>query len=164
MLKKSLCALTLLMAVCFTASALDLKDLPNPLENAKEGQWVSYKMPQGMEQKQSISKIEGSGDDRKITIAFETLMGGQALHKEEKTFDYKEYQQSRFEDVSDDVKVTKGKTSANGKDYDVSILEFTTEDGQTVKLYMSEAVPVTALVKMELGAMGALLELSDFNK
>lgn len=164
MLKKSLCALALFAVVCCAAPALDLKDVPNPLENAEVGQYVSYGMMQGMEQKQTITKIDGKGDDRKITIKFEMLMGGNSLNSEEKVFDYKEYQDARFEEVTDDVSVTKGKTTVGDKEYDAIIIEFKTEDGQSVKLYMSDAIPVTGMLKMDLGAMGTLLELADFKK
>lgn len=146
------------------ALAADFSKIPNALENAQVGQWVAYTSMGGTEQKQSIVKIEGEGEERVITIKTEITMGGQTVQETENAIamkDVKEQQKAAWE-ADPDVKITDTTVSAGGKDYKAVLIE-TTNEGVVTKLYMSADVPVTGIVQMESSMLpGPIMVIKDF--
>lgn len=163
-MKKVLCMAVAAMVFACAAQAADFSKLPDPTKNVKAGQWVSYKVMGGMEQKHSITNVEGSGDDRVITLKMETIMNGQAMGGEEQKIPLKNSRAAQEEawKAAPDAKISDVKVTVNGKEYDAVLLEMTNQ-GMTTKMYMSEKVPVTGIVKMEVTGMpGPMMELVDF--
>lgn len=161
-------ALTALFSVFVLgfAQAADFSKIPNALKDAKEGQWVSYTSMGGMEQKQSITKIEGEGDERVITVKTEIIMGGNAIQSSETAVSLKDAKAAQEEawKADPDVKISETKVTAGGKDYNAVLIESTVE-GATTKLYMSEEIPVSGIIKIETSAMpGPIMEVKEFNK
>lgn len=154
MFRKFVTAAALLFFVTCVAQAADFSKIPDTTKNIKKGQWVTYKTMGGGTQKQTITEVTGSGDDREITFSIEINMGGMALPAQEQKISVKDSKAAQQEawKQAPNTTITEGKTNANGKDYDVVIVE-TVQDGSGVKIYMSEQVPVTGIVKMEIAGM-----------
>ena len=166
MLKKLFFVAVLAVAAATVTQAADMDKLPNPMLKAKVGQWVSYKMMGGMEMKQTITAIDGSGDAQTITIKSETMVPGQPAQAQEQKIamkDAKEMQANAWKEAGE-VKISEGTVAVKGKDVPAVIVEFT-KDGMTSKIFMSDAIPVSPIVKMEIGGMpGPMMELADFGE
>ncbi len=164
MFKKVLYAAVLVLAVSAVSQAADFSKIPTPITKAKVGQWVTYNSMGGIQQKQSIIAIEGAGDDQVVTIKLEMMMNGQVMQSQEQKVGIKEAKDVANSPWSQDpnIKITEAKVSVKGKDVDGVIVEFT-QAGATSKLYLSNAVPIHGIVKMEVtGAPAPIMELVDF--
>lgn len=160
-------ALTAMFAVLVfgLAQAADFSKIPNPMKNAKTGQSVTYTSMGGMEQKQSITAVEGSGDDLVVTVKTEVMMGGNAIQSDETKISLKDAkaQQEAAWQADPDVKISDAKVNVGGKDYNAVLIESTTQ-GITTKIYMSEEVPVSGILKMESSALPQpLMEVKEFS-
>lgn len=156
----------LFLVVAAAAPAADTSLLPNPLKDAKAGQWVSYKvMIMGVEaeQKQSIAKVTGEGDDRVFTMKVEILVDGTVMQSEETDLSYRDAvaeQLSAFDDQEADIQPTE--VEIKGEVVKGVVVAFTQED-MNCKLFLSEYVPVAGIVKMEVeGLDEPVMELADF--
>lgn len=166
MQKRALLAAVLTLVAASTLCAADLGKIPTPMKRAKVGQWVVYKVMGGMEQKQSITAIEGEGDARVVTVKMEMLMNGQPQMTQEQKIPLKDAVNSATSPWanSPDVKISEGKVAVKGKQVDGVIVEYSAS-GIASKLYMSDAVPVSGIVKMETTAMPEpLMEVVDFGE
>ncbi|MCC8189959.1 MAG: hypothetical protein LIP77_04870 [Planctomycetes bacterium] len=164
MLKRMLIFAAVVVAVVSLAPAADFTQLPQPLDNAKVGQWVSYTVMGGSEQKQSITGIEGSGDEMTIIMTIESIMGGHVLQSQEMPVNLaeaKEMEQALRAD-NPDVVIREETVTVNGKSYDALVVEVDTPNG-TTKTYMSHEIPVTGLLKAEMGDM-VMMELSGYGE
>ena len=159
-----MCAAALMVAFSVMAGAADFDKIPDPTKNMKEGQWVSYNAMGGMTQKTTITKMEGSGDDASITMKIEMSQGGNAMPAQEQTIslkDSKAMQQEAWKN-SPDMKITEEKVTIGGKTYDAVVIEATNQ-GVSTKIFMSEEIPVTGILKMEVSGMpGPMMELAEF--
>lgn len=148
------------------SQAADFSKIPNPMNNAKKGQWVTYTAMAGMEQKQSITEIEGTGDDRVVVIKTEVLMEGMPAQATETKVNLKDARaaQEAAWSVNPDVKISDATVEAGGKTYKTVLVEVGAQ-GVTTKMYMSEDIPVTGIVKMESSALpGPLMVVKDYSK
>lgn len=164
MYKQWIAAVLFVVSLGAVTMAADFSKIPNAIEKAKAGQWASYKAMGGMEQKQSITAVKGSGEDMVVTIKTEMSMAGQAMPPQEQEIALKgakEMQQEAWKN-NPNTKITEETITVNGKSFDTVVVE-TTQEGMSVKIYMSEKVPVTGIVKMEMQGMpGPVMELVDF--
>lgn len=114
-------ALAAVFAVCAfgLSQAADFSKIPNPMKNVKKGQWVTYTSMGGMEQKQTVTDVEGAGDDRVITITTEISMGGTTMPPNEQKISLKEAkaQQEAAWAADPDVKISDAKVTVGGKEY-----------------------------------------------
>lgn len=151
MFKKMMFVALFAVATAAMASAADYSKIPDPLENAKVGQWVSHKMSTGMEQKQTIVDIQGEGDERVITMKMEMSQGEMKLPAQEMKISVKEVKanEAAAREQATDVKISETTIDVGGKTYNVVLVE-NNVDGNVSKLYLSKDVPVTGIVKMEL--------------
>ncbi|MDL2207643.1 hypothetical protein LJB82_02855 [Desulfovibrio sp. OttesenSCG-928-M16] len=128
--------------------------LPNPLKNIRVGQWASYPVSwegsEGM-QKDTLVGIEGEGDGRILKTTREIIVGGKVVNSEERTFTYSEAvadMRSLFDEAGDTT-ISPVKLDVNGKELDCILVNFT--DGSTkCKLYLSEEIPLTGIVRFEV--------------
>ena len=167
MFRNTLIAAVIVLAASGITGAGEMEKLPNPLKNAKEGQWVTYIMMDGQaEQTQTLVKIEGTGDDRKLTMKIELKVDGQLQDTQEQTISYKDAvqeQQTAFDD-NPDAKISPAKMEVKGAEVDGMVIEFA-QEGMECKLFLSDAVPVVGIVKMEVKGMpGLMMELKDFGE
>lgn len=170
MFKRIAFAAALVLALAGVSGAADFDKIPDVTKNAKAGQWVSYKNEMAgmgvMEQKQTITAVEGDGEDKVITIKTEMSMGGQSMPAQEQKIPLKGAKEAQMEAWKNNpgVKVSETKVTANGKEYDAVLIEYADQGGET-KLYMSAKVPVTGIIKLEVGGMpGPVMELADFGE
>ncbi len=165
MLKKFLFVAALLLAVSAASQAADLGKIPVALTKAKVGQWASYTVMGGVQQKQTVTSIEGTGDDQVITVKLEVMMNGQVMQSQDQKVTMREAKDVAGDSPwaqAPDTKISDAKVTIKGKEYNAVLVEFTL-NGSKAKFYFSDAVPVYGIVKMEAeGAPGPLMELVDF--
>lgn len=163
MLKNVFLVVTAAVVTAGMSLAADMSKIPQPLSKAKVGQFAAYNTMGGGEQKQSITAIEGTGDDQVITIKMEITAGGQSQSIEQKIpLKNAKEQQAAAWAASPDIKVTEGKVTVKGKEVSAVIIEFA-QQGATSKIYMSDEIPVTGIVKMEMVGMPApVMEITDY--
>ncbi len=148
------------VCMCGAVQALDFSKLPDPSKNVAVGHWATYAI-MGAEQKQTITKIEGEGDERVLTILFESVMEDDRETLESQV-SIKELQNNPEDMPEDEATVMKlEKRTIGGKEIDVAVLYVDGEDSGSV-LVLSQAVPISGIVSMEAPGMGVLMELVDF--
>lgn len=166
MYKKWIAAVLFFISLGAVTMAADFSKIPSAIDKAKVGQWATYTAVGGIEQKQSIIAVKGSGDDMVVTVKTEMSMAGQAMPAQEQEISLKaakEMQQEAWKN-NPDTKITEESVTVNGKSYDAIVVE-TVQEGMSVKIYMSEKVPVTGVIKMEMDMQGeptSIMELVDF--
>ncbi|MEZ0227306.1 MAG: hypothetical protein ACAI25_01670 [Planctomycetota bacterium] len=136
-------ALGLLWAVLALA-AVSLAEEPakGPLERAKVGQWVHYKMANDMTMKQSVIKVEG----KKVTIKNEMWIKGQALPANETPIDIdRKPDPTEKATKAEAIKTEDGELEINGHKLKCKILT-----QANVKTWVSDDVPITGVVRQEL--------------
>lgn len=162
--KKWIVAALLSFSFGAVAMAADFGKIPDAMKNVKAGQWVSYKTMGGMDQKQSIVAVKGEGENMVVTLKTEISMAGQTMPAQEIDIPLKgakEKQQEAWKNAPD-TKITEEKITVNGVPYDAVVVQ-TVQEGMSIKIFMSEKVPVTGIIKMEMQDMPApVMELIDF--
>jgi hypothetical protein len=127
-------ALVLLLAVASLA-----EDAKNPLERAKVGQWVRYKMANDMAMKQSVAKVEGG----RVTIKNDMWVKGRALPAQETTVDAKPKRPEG--DKKNDAKSENVTLEINGHKLACRLIT-----NANVHVWVSDEVPITGIVRQEL--------------
>jgi hypothetical protein len=147
---RALAALALLVAVASGSSADDLPK--NPLEGAKVGQWVRYKLPQDLEQKLTVTAVDG----KKVSVKAETILAGSVVASSVSVTDLEAKAPAPAK--TDDVKVEETTLVIKGKK-----LKCRLTTTATSKTWTSADVPVTGIVKIE--SNGVLVqELIDWGE
>lgn len=151
------------------AGAVDYAQLPNPLKIVRVGQWASY--PVSWEESEGVQKdtlvaIEGDGDARVLKTTREIIVDGKVVESEERTFTYSEAVadlHSLF-DEAEDATASPVKYDVNGREIDCVLVTFT--DGSTeCKLYLSEEIPLTGIVRFEVeGLDKPIMAVKGFEK
>src|SRR5581483_5409402 len=141
-----------ILSLLFLLAGVCLAD--GPLDRAKVGQWVLYKMANEMSMKQSIAKVEG----QKVTIKNEMWIKGEALPANETPVDLRRKSDSPAERSAkgDAPKVEDGELEINGHK-----LKCRVYTNGTVKTWVSDDVPVTGIVRQELNGK-ATMELQGY--
>ena len=167
MLKKNVLLAFLFALVTAPVLGMDASELPNPLRNCQIGQWVLYKiqiMGVEAEQKQSIIAIEGTGDDRFLTMRVEILVEGLVAESEAERVSYKDAVaelRSAFKD-NPDARFERVTMQVKGQDVDAVKVSYV-DEGIENRIYLSEVVPIVGIVKLEVESEeGAVMELIDF--
>jgi len=139
------------------AAALADDSYKGPLEHAKAGQWVQYKMANDMRMRQSIVKVDGA----KITIKNEMWIKDKALPAMETPVDL-----SKRADAGGDKPAKAEATKAEeappievgGRSFKCRVVT-----QGSVKTWLSEQVPITGVVKVELNGTVAM-ELTGYGQ
>ena len=113
--------------------------IKSPLEKAKVGQWVRYKMTNDMEMKQSIVKVEV----KKFTIKHEMWMKGQPLPSNESVVDLEK--KSEGDKKGEAPKIEDAVLEVNAKK-----LKCKVSTSGNVKTWHCEEVPVYGVVRQEM--------------
>ena len=143
-------------------------EAPDRLPKAKAGEWVMFKLMGGMQQKQTITDIKGSGDDMEVTIKTEVIMNGATASTAEQTIKVGEMKKMQADakaqaDASGaKVAYSNETVEVKGKKFDAVVV--TTEvQGMTAKTYMSDEMPVGGIIKMYTTGMAEpVMEVIDF--
>ncbi len=131
-------------SVAFAAEA----KLPNPLHDAKPGEWALFEIPGGYTQKQTIVSRQGSGPEAEIKIRIDNIYNGEVVNSQEVTEVAGEESFELPEPESDVVlSVTEETIALKGKDVPVTVITATESDGSATSWYISPVVPVYGLVK-----------------
>jgi len=146
----------LLIVSMFRCAMLSAEtDMPDPLADAKTGEWVLYEMPGGMQQRQTIISV----DDNSVTVKMETIINGTVLSSIEEKMDRSDTTQPAITDM-DGATSYNGSVQIKGKQIPCSVYEVSV-NGRVSRTYMSNEVPVTGLIKSEMDG-NAALQLVDY--
>lgn len=146
-------ALALTAASVVAADAApDIASLPNPLKNAKVGQWVVYRINTlfGIaDQKQTLLGIEGEGDERVLTIKSEMTIDDELVDERTDAITYKQAieEQERALRDAEQLRIASATLEFKGTRYDVVEVDFV-QDGKRSVLYLSEKVPLVGMVRL----------------
>lgn len=152
-----------------TASASAIAALPNPLKDAKVGQWVQYRINTlfgTADQKQTLVGIEGEGDERVLTIKSEMSIDDELVDERTDAITYKQALEEQEKALADsgEVSVKNVSLEFKGNTYDVVEVDFIQDEKHCV-LYLSEKVPLVGMIRMTMeGQDGPVMELVDFGE
>lgn len=151
------------LAIAGAAAAADASREPDPTKTMKVGQWVLYKDAAGIEHKQSIIALEGEGDERVVTFKIEEIRDGEVVDSEDKPMNLAERRtvESEARKIHSEIAYDTEKVTVAGRDFDAVVLSVDYK-GKRVRTYMSEEVPVTCVIKVEVDDEGPVVELIDF--
>lgn len=147
----------------------DLDALPNPLTSMRVGQWVRYRhvsFLMEVEETRTVVGMDGEGDERVIRIESVTTMDGEVVDERVESATYAQAlaEQRRSLEDAVDAAVQPVELEIKGATVDGVRVDFT-QDGSRYSLYMSERIPVTGVLRMEVeGEEGPVLELLDFGE
>lgn len=167
MLRKLIPAFIVVLGICGLAHAVDVKDLPNPLKRVKAGQWVRYRLMGEVEQKQTVLSVTVVDGDTEFVVKYETKDPNLDIPDMTETHSVKNLTEGFAETLLEgNPTLSKTKITANGKEYDVVLLEIMDEEDGALRSYLSEAIPITGLVRMEDDDEddGLILEIIDFGE
>lgn len=146
------------------AVSADTVAIPNRLEKARKGEWVVYSAMGGITEKQTIVEIEELDGDRQFTISSELSIGDEIVQAEEVAYSLSQADRENVELVQGEntVSVTTKRETVRGREIDVVVVE-TIEDGDTFLTVISDAIPVSGLVRIEANGV-SVIEVEDFGE
>lgn len=157
------------MVILGAATAAETQTLPNPLRTAHPGQWVRYRINTlfgHAEQKQTLLKIDGEGDERIFTIKSEMAIDDEHVDERIDNITYEQAlseQESALEDATN-ISVKNASSEFNGTILDSILVEFH-QDDKKCRLLLSEAVPLVGMIRLEIEGMDEpAMELIDFGQ
>lgn len=171
-MSKRFALLALLMAfAAFSAPAGEsaTANLPNPLKNAKAGQWVHYRVNTlfgTADQKQTLVGVDGEGDDRVLSIKTEMSIDDEVVDERTDAITYGAAmeEQERALSESENVRVSNTSVDFKGTKMDAVRVEFI-QDEQRCVLIMSDQIPLVGMIRMEIeGQDEPVMELLDFGE
>ena len=139
-------------------------EIPMRLRTAAKGEWALYSLQDSYEQKQTIVDIEEKDGDKVFTIADEMLVDGQTVQRKEARFSLKVAMREQAEMLADDdssIKLSAISERVKDKEVEVVVIEYKGEAGDTVRSFLSEAIPVTGMIRIEIDG-DIMMELKDF--
>jgi len=143
--------------------------LPNPLKNAKAGQWVHYRMNTlfgTADQKQTLVGIEGEGDDRVLSIKSEMTIDDEIVDERTDAITYRAAmdEQERALSEAENVQITTTTADFKGAKMNAVQMDFV-QEGKRCVLILSEDVPLIGMIRMEVeGQEEPAMELLDFGE
>lgn len=161
-------ALVAVLAMCITGAGLaaDFDKLPDTMKNAVAGQWVRYSVIGGLTQRHTITALEGKGEEARVTVQTETFQDGKNVDTETQKMPLGAYRDMQVSALLEDpdTRITDVKIPVGGREYDAVLIEYTNPNyDQPTKIWMSEKVPVTGILRMTVGDEAEpILELIDF--
>ncbi len=144
-------AVALAMIACFSGAAR--AEEPDPLADAKVGEWTLYRMTGSLAMKQLVTKVE----NKKVTVLTETWRTGKLLGSNDVVVDLEVKAAGDAPAApGPKAKVEEGTVEVKGKKLACKITSFAGD-----KTYVSLEVPVRGLVKVE-GTGAVMLLLVDW--
>jgi len=147
-----------MVAVVFSVGVYAEEEAPNYILDVKVGEWVQHKMQGGMVLKQTVLAV----NEKEATVKTETFMDGKSLFSSEikiplkAEVDESEAPKEAEQDKAAKPVVSHGKVTVDGKQFNCTIVEYPTS-----KMYMSQDVPLTGMVKIESEGK-VVMELMDY--
>jgi hypothetical protein len=143
--------------------------LPNSLKNARAGQWVRYRINTlfgAADQKQTLLRIDGEGDDRVLTIKSEMSIDDEIVDERTDSITYRQAveEQEKALDEAEGIRIENASIDFRGTPMDAARVDFV-QDGNACVLYLSEKVPLVGMIRMTVeGEEGPSMELLDFGE
>ena len=139
--------------------------IPNRLLIAQKGEWVLYMTQENHGQKQTVTNIENDVDgDKVITVMNELLIDDNVVQQKEDSFHLSSVvreQENMLSADGPDLELSQGLEQLMGKDIEVVVIQYAGPDGAVVRSFLSDQVPVTGLLKIEIDG-DIFMEVSDF--
>lgn len=159
MLKKSLLVAALALALGIGAAAAGEQNVPNRLATAKIGEWATYRIPNGYQQKLTVIKRDGDGPEAQVTVRVDNIYNNEVVNTVEFARDAgnpAEPPRIEFgEGVEVEVDVGNKLVSVKGRNIEATVVEIDYEygdddiDDEEVKWYVSAEIPVFGIIKKE---------------
>lgn len=139
----------LLLALVAALPATAGPPLPDCLADAREGEWVLYRLEGGMQQRQSVTAVRGDT----VTLRTEILMDGETVSSTETKVSKK----ARPElPEGEEIETERATITIQGRKIDCVAVR----SGKT-RSYVSNQIPVTGLARSEVEGR-VLLEAVDY--
>lgn len=167
MLKRMFPAFLVAFVFCGLAQAVDVKELPNPLQHLKVGQWVTYRLLDDVEQRQTVMSVTEIDGDTEFVVKYETLDAAVDIPDMTEKHSVRQLTEAFLERLEESsVVMNRTRVTAGDDEYDVIMVEMTDEEDGVLRIYLSERVPITGLVKMEDDDEedGVILEILGFGE
>ncbi|MEW5723578.1 MAG: hypothetical protein AB1896_10765 [Thermodesulfobacteriota bacterium] len=143
------------------AGVLAQDDIPNYLQDVKEGEWVLYDTETGRQQKSTVIKVEGE----EAVFLDETIENGQTTRKGETRLKLSEAMAELNPPGSPKPKVYRETAKIKDREVPCEVVELELS-GRHIKLYLSNEVPVLGIIKLEAvaedGRSKPILTLVDY--
>ena len=158
--------LALLVAVFsgFAQAAQSGVTIPNRLLFMEKGEWVMYVSQENHSQKETVVDVEEKDGDKMITVLNELLIDEKVVQQREEVFSFNAVLREQEEMWSEDrpeLSLSQGLEQFGGEDIEVVIIEYAGPDGVVVRSFLSDRVPVTGILKVEVDG-DLYMEVSDF--
>lgn len=173
MLKKSLVMAALALALGIGLAAAGEENVPNRLATAKIGEWATYRVPNGYQQKLTVVKREGDGSEALVTVRIDNIYNNEVVNTVEFTRDAGDPMEAPRieygEGVEVDIDVDRKIVGVKGRNIEATVVEIEYEYGddeiadEDVKWYVSAEIPVFGIIKKEENDVVSF-ELIDFGE
>lgn len=157
MLKKCFLLLVAFVAVAAVASAEDSEYyIPNPLGDAEVGDWVRYAVSAdgNQEQRMTVVRRQGEGDDLKITVKYDTYSQGKLVNSGQTIHDAKDFTNELPAQAGHaEINIDEEEVEVKGTTLVVTVVRFAEEPeegkktGKTREWYLSDDIPVYGVIK-----------------
>jgi len=132
------------------ARAGEEKKAPNCISDAKKGEWVLYEMPNNIQQKQTVTEVT----EEEVSVTYETIMNGKSLSSTVVKIPLKGKGDKEGQEGAVKPKIyeetIKIKIGDKEKELACTVVEMEV-NGQVSKTYFSQEIPVSGMVKSQLG-------------
>ena len=149
------------------AAEPDLSLLPNPVKNAKIGQWAKYLYMANVDNTHTIIDIKGAGDSKTIVVEETVSVGETTIQSEIREFTAQTMRDNmaEFLGVAAAATITETKVMVKDKEVDGVVMVVTMEDGNSTRHFFSETVPITGMVRVDTeDGSTPILELLDYGQ
>lgn len=156
MLKRCFLVLAALVAVSCAARGEDEEEyyIPNPLAEARVGDWVRYVASADGHQEQRMTVVgrQGEGDELKITVKYEVYSQGKLLASNQTVHGVKDFANELPESGHATVTVDEEEVTIKGKPVACTVVHIEDEArdgkaGRTREWYLSDDIPIYGVVK-----------------
>lgn len=148
-----LCVLAAMLALPVAGLA---GDLPNPIKDAKVGEWALYQMMGPMQQKQTVVAV----DKDSVTIKIEMIMNGKVVSTVSNKMLFSQMGPKARPKDAPQLKLGKATVQVKGRSLDC-ITSTVQAQGKTIVTYISTQVPIYGVVKSTIGGQ-VMMQLVDW--
>ncbi len=151
-----LCVLAAMLVLPFTGLAGDLP--PNPIKDAKVGEWVLYQMMGPMQQKQTVTAVHKDA----VTVKIDIIMNGKVVSTVSNKIRFDQKGPGAPPQGSPKFKMGKATVQVKGHSLDCITTEVKAQ-GKTIVTYISPDIPVFGVVQTNMNGQ-PLMKLLDWGK
>lgn len=169
--KSRMIALALALVLSATALWAGEAGVPNRLATAKVGEWATYSVPNGYQQKLTVIKREGDGPEAQVTVRVDNIYDGQLVNSTEFVRDAGAPMEPPRVDYEPgvSVEIKRRSVTVKGRSMEATVVEVEYDyddediDDEEVEWYVSAEVPVFGIIR-KIEDDKTVFELVDFGE